>query len=890
MKKHFSRIFAVLLVVSMLFTQLLVPATAAEVKNCECDAATRTGTKVGVSVEATCTTAAYDTYKCKSCQGIYAVFTAPANGHDEVAHEAKDPTCTEIGWEAYVTCNNCDYTTYKELPMLEHDWSPVEAVDPTCTAEGSVAYEECLLCGAQKGYEAVEKLPHTEGEVVIENIVAAGCETPATEDHVVNCTVCKEELSRETVVTAPAHGHNYLLTDSKPAICMQADGINIYTCEYCRDVKREVIAMPEEHDYRLESTTADCDNAGVEIHRCATCNFVTSKDVPALGHDYAAATCTEPKTCKRCGGTSGNPLGHTYAASDKGTVVAPTCVAEGYTYKTCTRCKEEITVEGSIKPIDPLAHKSVITVAKVEPTCTEVGYSAEMTCAHCEIVLDTVREIPALGHDWGNPSTIKMTCERDGYTIKTCKRCKTNEKYDIVPACGHEIDPTVGHKPATCEVEGYDYHTCLCEFDGVRCSYELKSNFVPALGHDWTDWISVDADIHTRICQYAECDVDGGKVEFADHNIVSHEAKAPTCTEFGWDAYETCTDCDYTTYEEIPAIRHKVEYVDAKEATCTEIGWEDYFYCTRCDLTTYEEIPALGHDIKQYDAKTNCLEDGWNAYEACTRCDYSTQKIIPAIGSHDVIIDEAVQPTYDKTGLTEGSHCGRCDEVLVEQIVIDRIKEVVSFSYEATGLNGSEYTVNSGYVTLNIYMNVESTLARLWGADLTLDFDPNLTLVSVDGCAFEYANNSDVDGNNIKLAQGMNVGSNFKTFEKGEYLFATLTFKVNKDFHSADAMFEIVADECDVVRRDIDNNIDFANELVLDFGIGTDIYVAQLGDANGDGKFTSVDTMSLAQWFANADIDSYEAIYDMNKDGYVDGDDFAILRGAVVRDYSYLED
>ncbi len=39
-----------------------------------------------------------------------------------------------------------------------------------------------------------------------------------------------------------------------------------------------------------------------------------------------------------------------------------------------------------------------------------------------------------------------------------------------------------------------------------------------------------------------------------DHDIVKHEAKEPTFNEVGWEAYEECTRCDYTTYVEIPAL------------------------------------------------------------------------------------------------------------------------------------------------------------------------------------------------------------------------------------------------------------------------------------------------------------------------------------------------
>ncbi len=898
MKKTLSRIFAVLLVVSLVFTQLLIPATAAEVKNCTCtdDVSTREGTKVGVSVAATCTTPAYDTLKCKTCGGLFAKFTAPANGHDEVTHAAKAPTCTEIGWEEYVTCNVCDYTTYKPLSVIEHSWEDVPAEDATCTEIGCNDHKVCSVCGAIDGYEPVDKIPHIEGDVVVENVVPAGCETPATEEHVVYCTVCNEELSRETVETAPAHGHNYLLIDSKPAICMQADGMNVYSCEYCRDVKREIIAMPEEHDYKLKEAVIDCVNGDTEVHECKVCGFTVTKKVPALGHDWKAATCYEPKTCKRCDEPEGNPLPHTYKKYTEGTnkgkeivtVIAPTCSAEGYSTKYCTRCKKDIEVEGSRTAKEPLNHKSVITIEKVEPTCTEVGYTPEMKCAYCDLVTVSVTEIPALGHTWGNESKVSMNCTRDGYTFKTCKTCRTVDKYDIIPACGHDLDPTVGHKAPTCEVQGYDFQACLCEFNGVRCSYEDKSNFVPALGHDWSEWTMVDDTTHTRICQYAECEVDGGKVEYADHNIVEHDAKAPTCTEIGWDAYVTCSDCEYTTYVEKSAHGHRLERWIAQEATCTQDGWSDHIECAICDYATpHSFTPALGHQIMNVpDKAPSCFEPGWTKHTECARCgETSLYFEFAPIGEHDVVVDEAIQPTYDETGLTEGSHCGRCGEILVAQVVIDRIREEVSFTYEAVGINGSDTVVNSGYVYVNIYLNVLSTKARVWAVDLNMLYNSNFTLESVDGCILETTSYNDIDAANaagdILIAQDMGFGD-AKEFEEGSYLFATLKFKVNKAFYNDSALFEIVEENCLAAR-------DFENELIVDFGDGVTVDVAMLGDANNDGKINSNDTMAFSKWFVEAEENEYEAIYDLNKDGKINGDDFALLRGAVVRDDSYLD-
>ncbi len=58
---------------------------------------------------------------CSVCNEILVAQTeVAALGHDEVHHDAKAPTATEVGWEAYVTCSRCDYTTYVEIPALEY--------------------------------------------------------------------------------------------------------------------------------------------------------------------------------------------------------------------------------------------------------------------------------------------------------------------------------------------------------------------------------------------------------------------------------------------------------------------------------------------------------------------------------------------------------------------------------------------------------------------------------------------------------------------------------------------------------------------------------------------------------------------------------------------------
>ena len=136
------------------------------------------------------------------------------------------------------------------------------------------------------------------------------------------------------------------------------------------------------------------------------------------------------------------------------------------------------------------------------------------------------------------------------------------------------------------------------------------------------------------------CGQEYGKVK--NHDILHNAAKAPTCTEIGWKAYDTCKreGCNYTTYKELPALNHDLEYHEAKPATCTEIGWEAYDTCKRegCNYSTYVELSKLNHDLEHHEAKAaTCTEIGWEAYDTCKRegCNYTTYKELPALGHED---------------------------------------------------------------------------------------------------------------------------------------------------------------------------------------------------------------------------------------------------------------
>lgn len=313
------------------------------------------------------------------------------------------------------------------------------------------------------------------------------------------------------------------------------------------------------------------------------------------------------------------------------------------------------------------------------PTCTK-----GKTCEKCGA------EYGVLGHDWG---AWTPNYASNGTHTRRCKRCNAEE----TGSCSGGY--------ATCDSLGM-CNTCGGSYYG---------------GHAWGEWSSAGNGTHTRRCTNycrevdtanctggtatcsakAVCEVCGGEYGEKDsnnhdlvqhaakaptctdigwdaydrcircgyttrkelpaqHDLKQHAAKAPTCTEIGWNAYETCKNCDYTTYAELPALKHYLVYYKAKDPTCTEPGWDAYETCSRCDHTTYVERPALKHDLRQRVIKApTCTQMGW-AYETCSRCDYSATPLLPVL-NHDLVHHEAKAPTCTGIGWDAYDTCSRCD-------------------------------------------------------------------------------------------------------------------------------------------------------------------------------------------------------------------------------------
>ena len=366
--------------------------------------------------DATCTADGTKTATCTACGETDTVADAgSAKGHSFGEYVANgDATCTADGTKT-ATCSACGETdTVADTgSALGHDWA-----DATCDCPMT-----CKICGATEG----SALTHTFGEYTSNG--DATCTEDGTKTAI--CVLCG---AKDTVTDeGSALGHSFgEYTYNNDATCT-ADGTKTATCSACGEtdtVAAEGTALG--HDWADATCTAPmtckvcgategsalghsfgeytynddatCTEDGTKTATCSVCgeSDTVAAEGTALGHDWADADCVTAKTCKVCGATEGEALGHVvdFTSNDDAT-----CTEDGTKTGVCSVCEETITVtdEGTA-----LGHdlKEVAATAGCE-TAGHTGYYACSVCdawfedatGSVEITDKDSVNVDGLGHD-----------------------------------------------------------------------------------------------------------------------------------------------------------------------------------------------------------------------------------------------------------------------------------------------------------------------------------------------------------------------------------------------------------------------------------------------------------------------------------------------------------
>jgi hypothetical protein len=135
--------------------------------------------------------------------------------------------------------------------------------------------------------------------------------------------------------------------------------------------------------------------------------------------------------------------------------------------------------------------------------------------------------------------------------------CGGNYKSDIIEKLPHDVTEYASNNDATCAHDGTKTGKCTVCGEKVTVADEGT-----ALPHTWADATCEKAKT-CKFCGATEGDALG-------HDLKHYNAKAPTCENVGWDAYEKCLRCSYSTFARLPALGH--EHVNG---VCTRCGDRD---------------------------------------------------------------------------------------------------------------------------------------------------------------------------------------------------------------------------------------------------------------------------------------------------------------------------
>ena len=382
-----------------------------------------------------------------------------------------------------------------------------------------------------------------------------------------------------------------------------------------------------------------------------------------------------------------DPSGHKW---DDGVVFDSTCEESGYILYTClndsTHSKKE--------EIEPKGHKQKDEYElNIKETCTENGEEV-LKCVDCEKVLAT-REILA-HHNMSEEFEVltNPTCTDNGTNVKRCTECKEILESVKTDPLGHNEKEGVITLEATCLKDGVMSYNCS------RCDALLRTENVDMLGHKQKEEYTIITSSScikkgsaTYNCERCNIVLETIELGYSDHKSYTIPQIDPKCNVDGVASGTRCLLCMATLsgFEVIPATGH----IPSDEkittlSTCSVSGHADTM-CKVCgELISSEKLPTLPHTpYELLGIEATCTKDGLTPGSRCRVCEEIVEglEVIKALG-HDVECETFTTlygHSYDE------AKCKRCKNTYRTNLVLDYTK-LYGYNYLLnTYANGSKY-------------------------------------------------------------------------------------------------------------------------------------------------------------------------------------------------------
>ena len=328
---------------------------------------------------------------------------------------------------------------------------------------------------------------------------------------------------------------------------------------------------------------------------------------------------------------------------------------------------------------------------KIVQVCRHTHSGGKATCTARAVCASCGKEYGAepVGHDIVKHDGKASTCTDTGHwAYETCSRCDYTT-YEVIPANGHNYGSLIAQVDAACTAAGmkayYQCSDCKAYFDANKNQTTKDALVIPASGHtsgaavreNETPAACTESGSYEEVVYCTKCNAEISRTAKTTaplgHATVHHEAQAATCTEKGWEAYETCSRCSYTTYQEVPALGHDWgEWDIIKDATEDEAG-EKARACQRCDQTETVPIPKLPHthSMERHPAAAPDCGTGTSGnieYWICSGCNkvFRDEDGTDEIDLEQTVLSPAHTPA-SVWSMDESSHwlvCSGCSQAL----------------------------------------------------------------------------------------------------------------------------------------------------------------------------------------------------------------------------------